>query len=92
MGAVSAFTDRNLSMPTSEQLLKDGVEAISSCLDGVGAIASCLDGVGAVASCKDGVQSSCFLLGWCSEQLLLAWMVCFCASFSQLCWCHGGIS
>ena len=55
MGAVSAVTDRNLSLPTSGQLLRDSVEAISSCLDGVGAIVSCSDGVGAVASCKDGV-------------------------------------
>ena len=41
MGAVSAFTDRNLSLPTSEQLLLAGVGAVASCLDVVGAVASC---------------------------------------------------
>ena len=49
MGAVSAFTDRNLSLPTSEQLLLAGVGAIASCwfwsscfVAGVGAVASFL--------------------------------------------------
>ena len=86
MGAVSVFTDRNLSLPTSEQILlgwccSDGVGAVASCFGGVGAIASCLDGievadlcldgVEAVASCLDGARTCCFLLGWCASVLAL---------------------
>ena len=57
MGAVRDFTDRNLSLPTSEQLLlvRMVLEPFLLAWMGVGAIASCLDGIGAVASCSDGV-------------------------------------
>ena len=53
MGAVSVFTDRNLSLPTSEQLLLDKIvlepfllawmesEPLFLAQDGVGAVASC---------------------------------------------------
>ena len=81
MGAVSVFTDRNLSLPTSEQLLVDKIVLEPFLLAWMESEPLFLaqDGVGAVASCQDGIYSSCFLLGWRSEQLLLAWwMVCIC--------------
>ena len=57
MGAVSAFTDRNLSLPTSELVL-----------DGAGADTSYLDGAGAVVFCW--CWSSWLLLGWCWSSCL----------------------
>ena len=61
MGAVSAFTDRNLSLPTSEKLLLADVEAFASCWWW----SSCF--------LLGWWWSSCFLM--VVGQLLLAWMV-----------------
>ena len=97
MGALSAFTDRNLSLPTSEQLLLVRMVLKPFLLAWMELeplflarmeseqlpLASMV--FRAVVSCLDGNRSSCFLLGWCAS------VVCFCASFSQFCWCHGGI-
>ena len=90
MGAVSVLqTGISHCQPRSRWFLlgwccSDGVGAVASCFGGVGAVASCLDGIEVADLCLDGI-SSCFLLGWCSDLLLLAWMVCVCTSFSQLC-------
>ena len=97
MGAVSAFTDRNLSLPTSEQLLlvrmvlepfllawMESEPLLLAWMESEQLLLAWMV-FRAVVSCLDGVRSSWFLLGWCAS------VVCFCASFSQLCWCHGGI-
>ena len=97
MGTVSAFTDRNLSLPTSEQLLlvrmvlepfllawMELEPLFLARMESEQLLLARMVFI-AVVSCLDGVRSSCFLLGWCAS------VVCSCASFSQLGWCHGGI-
>ena len=97
MGAVSVFTDRNLSLPTSEQLLIVRIVlepffllgwSRSHCfllrMESEQLLLARMVFI-AVVSCLDGVRSSWFLLGWCAS------VVCFCTSFSQLCWFHDAI-
>ena len=73
MGAVSAFKDRNLSLPTSEQLLLVRMVLEPFLLAWMESEQLLLAWMvfRAVVSCLDGVRSSCFLLGWCASVLAL---------------------
>ena len=73
MGAVSVFTDRNLSLPTSEQLLLVRMVLEPFLLAWMESEPLLLAWMvfRAVVSCLDGVRSSCFLLGWCASVLAL---------------------
>ena len=83
MGAVSAFTDRNLSLPTSEQLLLVRMVLepfLHAWMESGPLLLAWMESeqlllawmvFRAVVSCLDGVRSSCFLLGWCASVLAL---------------------
>ena len=83
MGAVSAFTDRNLSLPTSEQLLVVRMVLepfLLALMESEPLILARMESeqlflawmvIRAVVSCLDGVRSSFFLLGWWASVLAL---------------------
>ena len=83
MGAVSVFTDRNLSLPTSEQLLIVRIVLepfLLAWMESEPLLLAWMESeqlllawmvFRAVVSCLDGVRSSCFLLGWCASVLAL---------------------
>ena len=83
MGAVSAFTDRNHSLPTSEQLflVRMVLEPFFlAWMESEPLLLAWMESeqlllprmvFRAVVSCLDGVRSSCFLLGWCASVLAL---------------------